>query len=63
MAVYRHSVGELHPISVFRMKIQYVERLVVEVDVLYKPLLILRLINPLEYHRVCEGGADDRFER
>jgi hypothetical protein len=37
--VYRHSVGELLPTSVFRIKIQYVESLVVEVDVRYKPLL------------------------
>jgi hypothetical protein len=34
VGVYQHSVGELHPTSVFRMKIQYVESLVVEVDVL-----------------------------
>jgi hypothetical protein len=31
--------GELHPTSVFCMKTQYVESLVVEVDVRYKPLL------------------------
>jgi hypothetical protein len=39
IGVYRHSVGELHPTSVFRMKIQYVESLVIKVDVRYKPLL------------------------
>jgi hypothetical protein len=39
VGVYRHSVGELHPTSVFRMKTQYVESLVVEVDICYKPLL------------------------
>jgi hypothetical protein len=39
VGVYRHSVGELHPTSVFRMKTQYVESLVIEVDVRYKPLL------------------------
>jgi hypothetical protein len=39
VGVYRHYVGELHPTSVFRMKIQYVESLVIEVDVRYKPLL------------------------
>jgi hypothetical protein len=39
VGVYRHSVGELQPTSVFRMKIQYVESLVVEVDICYKPLL------------------------
>jgi hypothetical protein len=39
VGVYRHSVGELYSTSVFRMKTQYVESLVVEVDVRYKPLL------------------------
>jgi hypothetical protein len=39
VGVCRHSVGELHPTSVFRIKTQYVESLVVEVDVIYKPLL------------------------
>jgi hypothetical protein len=37
--VFTNTVGELHPTSVFRMKTQYVESLVVEVDVRYKPLL------------------------
>jgi hypothetical protein len=54
------------------MKTQYVESLVVEVVVRYKPLLkaselfsssSVMMINPLEYHRVCGGGADDRVER
>jgi hypothetical protein len=52
------------------MKTQYVESLVVEVDVRYKPLLkasfsssSVVMINPLEYHRVCGGGADERVER
>jgi hypothetical protein len=54
------------------MKTQYVERLVVEVDVHYKPLLkasffssssSIMMINPLEYHGVCGSGADDRVER
>jgi hypothetical protein len=53
------------------MKTQYVESLVVEVDIRYKPLLKARsfssssvmMINPLEYHGVCGGGADDRVER
>jgi hypothetical protein len=39
VGVYRHSVGELHPTSVFHMKTQYVESLVVEFDIRYKPLL------------------------
>jgi hypothetical protein len=39
VGVYQHSVGELHRTTVFCMKIQYVESLVVEVDVHYKPLL------------------------
>jgi hypothetical protein len=39
VGVYRDSVGELHPTPVFRRKTQYVESLVVEVDVRYKPLL------------------------
>jgi hypothetical protein len=39
VGVYRHSIGELHPTSVFHMKTQYVESLVVEVDIRYKPLL------------------------
>jgi hypothetical protein len=37
--VCQHSVRELHPISVSRMKTQYVESLIVEVDVRYKHLL------------------------
>jgi hypothetical protein len=56
------------------MKTQYVERLVVEVDVHYKPLLkasfffsssssSVMMINPLEYHGVCGSGADYRVER
>jgi hypothetical protein len=47
-----------------------VESLVVEVDILYKPLLkasfsssSVMMINPLEYHGVCGGGTDDRVER
>jgi hypothetical protein len=54
------------------MKTQYVESLVVEVDVLYKPLLkaselfsssSVMMINPyLEYRGAYEGGADDRVE-
>jgi hypothetical protein len=50
------------------MKTQYVESLVVEVDVHYKPLLKVSfsssvvMINPLEYHRAHEGGADDRVK-
>jgi hypothetical protein len=39
VGVCRHSVRELHPTSVSRMKTQYVESLVVEVDIRYKPLL------------------------
>jgi hypothetical protein len=39
VGVCRHSVRELHPTSVSRLKTQYVESLVVEVDVCYKPLL------------------------
>jgi hypothetical protein len=54
------------------MKTQYVESLVVEVDVRYKPLLrragffsssSVVMINLLEYHGACGGGADDRVER
>jgi hypothetical protein len=73
VGVYRHFVGELHPTSVFRMKIQYVESSVVEVDVCYKALLkaskllllLLLLLrhDDMEYHGVCGGGADDRVER
>jgi hypothetical protein len=53
------------------MKTQYVERLVVEVDVRYKPLLkasgyfsssSVVMINPLEYHGAYGGGADDRVK-
>jgi hypothetical protein len=39
VGVCRHSVRELHPTSVSRMKTQYVDSLVVEVDIRYKPLL------------------------
>jgi hypothetical protein len=39
LGVYRHSVGELHLTSVSRMKTQYVDSLIVEVDVCHKPLL------------------------
>jgi hypothetical protein len=72
VGVYRHSVGELHPTSVFCMKTQYVESLVVEVDVRYKPLhkaskLLLLLLRHddkpnLEYRGAYGGGADDRVE-
>jgi hypothetical protein len=52
------------------MKNQYVESLVVEVDVRYKPLKASELIlpssvmmtNPSEYRGVYGGGADDRVE-
>jgi hypothetical protein len=72
VGVCRHYVRELHPTSVSRMKTQYVESLVVEVDVRYKPLLrrasffsssSVVMINLLEYHGACGGGADDRVER
>jgi hypothetical protein len=39
VGVCRNSVRELHPTLVSRMKTQYAESLVVEVDVCYKPLL------------------------
>jgi hypothetical protein len=39
VGVFLHSVGEMHPSSVSHMKTQYLESLVVEVDVRYKPLL------------------------
>jgi hypothetical protein len=39
MGVYRHSIGELHPTSMFHMKTQHLKSLVVEVDIRYKPLL------------------------
>jgi hypothetical protein len=53
------------------MKTQYVESLVVEVDVRYKPLSrrasfssssSVMMINPLEYCEAYGGGADDRVE-
>jgi hypothetical protein len=72
VGVCRHFVRELHPTSVFRMKTQYVECLVVEVDVRYKPLSrrasfsssssSVMMINPLELHGAYGGGADDRVE-
>jgi hypothetical protein len=70
VGVCRHSVGELHPTSVFCMKTQYVESLVVEVDVHNKPLSRrasffssspVMMTNPSEYRRAY-GGADDRVE-
>jgi hypothetical protein len=51
VGVYQHSVGELHPTSVFCMKTQYVESLVVEVDVRYKPLLKASELLLLLLHR------------
>jgi hypothetical protein len=54
------------------VKTQYVESLVVEVDIHYKPLLkasellLLLLLrrddNPLENHGAYGGGADDRVK-
>jgi hypothetical protein len=44
VGVCRHSIGELHPSSMCRMKTQYVESLVVKVDVRYKPLKASELI-------------------
>jgi hypothetical protein len=53
------------------MKTQYVESLVIEVDVRYKPLLkasklLLLLLRredkPLECHGAYGGGADDRVK-
>jgi hypothetical protein len=53
------------------MKTQYVESLVVEVDVRYKPYSrrasfffssSVVMINPLEYHGAYGGGADDRVQ-
>jgi hypothetical protein len=46
VGVCRHSIRELHPTSVSHMKTQYVESLVVEVDVRYKPLKASELILP-----------------
>jgi hypothetical protein len=54
------------------MKTQYVESLVVEVDVRYKPLLrrvsfsfssSIVMTNPSEYRGAYGGGADYRVER
>jgi hypothetical protein len=53
------------------MKTQYVESLVVEVGVRYKPLLkaselllssSVMTTNPSEYHKAYGGGADDCAE-
>jgi hypothetical protein len=53
------------------MKTQYVESLVIEVDVRYKPLLkaselssssSVMMTNPSEYRGAYGGGADDRVE-
>jgi hypothetical protein len=54
------------------MKTQYVESLVIEVDVHYKPLSrrasfssssSVMMINPSDYHGAYGGEADDRVER
>jgi hypothetical protein len=71
VGVCRHSVRELHPTSVSRMKTQYVESFVIEVDVRYKPLLktselfsssLVMMTNQSEYRRAYGGVADDRVE-
>jgi hypothetical protein len=72
VGVCRHSVRELHPTSVSRMRTQYVLSLVVEVDIRYKPLLKARelfssssstmMTNPSEYRGAYGGGADDCVE-